>query len=98
MAQQLNCPNCGAPLGISDKCEYCGTHFVDMTMDMEKPFYIKIRHNGMLFIDKVMMQSFQRDIIPNGIDLYSENVGYIDFRMPEITYNIELTSLGVNLG
>lgn len=25
MAEKYNCPNCGAPIGHSDKCEYCGT-------------------------------------------------------------------------
>lgn len=25
MAKKYNCPNCGAPIGYSDKCEYCGT-------------------------------------------------------------------------
>ena len=94
MAQELNCPNCGAPLGLSDRCEYCGTTFIDCTMDTEKPFYIKVRHNGALFIDKVMMQSFQKDIMPNSINLYSVNGRYVDFKMPEITYNIELMSLG----
>ena len=98
MTSQLNCPNCGAPLGLSDRCEYCGTTFIDCTMDTEKPFYIKVRHNGALFIDKVRMQSFQKDIMPNSINLYSVNGRYVDFKMPETTYNIELMSLGVNNG
>ena len=25
MSEKYNCPNCGAPIGYSDKCEYCGT-------------------------------------------------------------------------
>lgn len=25
MKKDYNCPNCGAPIGYSDKCEYCGT-------------------------------------------------------------------------
>ena len=98
MTSQLNCPNCGAPLGLSDRCEYCGTTFIDCTMDTEKPFYIKIRHNGMLFIDKVMMQSFRKDIRPNDFCTYSWDEPCLTFRMPETTYNIELMSLGVNYG
>ena len=23
--KEYNCPNCGAPIGYTDKCEYCGT-------------------------------------------------------------------------
>ena len=96
MSNQLNCPNCGAPLGLSDRCEYCGTTFIDCTMDTEKPFYIKVRHNGVLFIDKVMMQSFRKDIIPSSIEPYPIRDRYVYFRGPETTYNIELMSLGVN--
>ena len=72
MSRELNCPNCGAPLGMNDVCEYCGTHFVDFTMDTEKPFYIKIRHNGLLYIDKVMLVHLQdrREIEP--IAYYAE--------------------------
>lgn len=25
MSENYNCPNCGAPIGYQDKCEYCGT-------------------------------------------------------------------------
>ena len=28
--KQLKCPNCGAPLQ-NNKCEYCGTIFIDTT-------------------------------------------------------------------
>ena len=27
MKRRYNCPNCGAPIGYSPKCEYCGTVF-----------------------------------------------------------------------
>lgn len=25
MSENYNCPNCGAPIGFTEKCEYCGT-------------------------------------------------------------------------
>ena len=25
MSENYNCPNCGAPIGYQDKCDYCGT-------------------------------------------------------------------------
>ena len=25
MSEGYNCPNCGAPIGFTEKCEYCGT-------------------------------------------------------------------------
>ena len=96
MTSQLNCPNCGAPLGLSDRCEYCGTTFIDCTMDTEKPFYIKIRRDGVLYIDRVKMQSFQKYIMPSSIEPYPMSDRYVYFREPETTYNIELMSWGVN--
>lgn len=37
----LNCPNCSAPI-IGDRCEYCGTQFIDCTtIRRDKPFYLK---------------------------------------------------------
>ena len=37
----LNCPNCGAPIS-GDRCEYCGTQFIDCTtIRRDKPFYLK---------------------------------------------------------
>ena len=56
----LNCPNCGSPLGVEPVCKYCGTHFIDCTIDSTKPFYIKIRHNGQIYIDKVAMERADR--------------------------------------
>ena len=37
MNKLTNCPNCGAPLGHSSKCEYCGTvfHFRDELADIK---------------------------------------------------------------
>lgn len=47
--EQTNCPNCGMPI-TSDKCEYCGTSFLDIaninTMDRCK---LRIKHNGQVF-------------------------------------------------
>ena len=25
MSENYNCPNCGAPIGYTEKCDYCGT-------------------------------------------------------------------------
>lgn len=95
MSRELNCPNCGAPLGMNDVCEYCGTHFVDFTMDTEKPFYIKIRHDGMLYIDKVRLVHLQnrREIEP--IAYFADDVSYCLHAAPTHTYSFELMSMGV---
>lgn len=80
---------------MNDVCEYCGTHFVDFTMDTEKPFYIKIRHNGMLYIDKVRLVHLQdrREIEP--IAYFADDVSYCLHAAPTHTYSFELMSLGV---
>lgn len=44
-----NCPNCGAPIN-NEKCPYCGTAIIDFAcIDVEKPFYMKIRKNGKVY-------------------------------------------------
>ena len=54
-AGSLNCPNCGAPIN-EEKCPFCGTLFVDFAaMDADKPFFMKIKHNGEVFIVKVRL-------------------------------------------
>ena len=95
MGRQLNWPNCGAPLGMNDVCEYCGTHFVDFTMDTEKPFYIKIRHNGMLYIDKVRLVHLQDRQEIDPIAYFADDVSYRINVAPTHTYSFELMSLGV---
>lgn len=97
MSRELNCPNCGAPLGMNDVCEYCGTHFVDFTMDTEKPFYIKIRHDGMLYIDKVRLVNLKDRREIETLAYYADDVSYRLNAAPSHTYSLELMSLGVPL-
>ena len=91
----LNCPNCGAPID-GDKCEYCGTHFMDCTMDAEKPFYIKIRRGNALFIDKVFLSQMQVSAYDDSC--YMDDICGRRIRFPRIhrTYSIELESLGMD--
>ena len=52
-----NCPNCGAPVE-SEKCPYCGSIFIDFAcLDADKPFYIKVKHDGKIVISKVRLTS-----------------------------------------
>lgn len=56
MKELLNCPNCGAPIE-SEKCPYCGSVFIDFaSMDMDKPFYLKIKHNGKVMTCKARIE------------------------------------------
>ena len=46
MRDDLNCPNCGAPIRATE-CPYCGTVFYDFaSLSFDKPTYIGIAVNG----------------------------------------------------
>ena len=93
----FNCPNCGAPI-TGDKCEYCGTHFIDCTMDTEKPFYIKIRVGNSIYVDKVFLRNMDREVIPGEFSIPSRCFrGLMRPTPSRITYSLELESVGVNL-
>ena len=54
-----NCPNCGAPIE-TETCPYCGTVFLDFAaMDADQPFYMKVKHDGKIYILKVKMTSME---------------------------------------
>ena len=62
-----NCPNCGAPIE-TETCPYCGTVFLDFAaIDADQPFYMKVKHDGKIYILKVMMSSMELRIEPNDI-------------------------------
>lgn len=55
--KKTNCPNCGMPI-IGEKCEYCGTVFIDFAcIDTNKPFYIKVRHGDKILRAKCISNS-----------------------------------------
>lgn len=67
-----NCPNCGAPID-REKCPYCGTLFIDFAaMDADKPFFMKIKHNGEIFVVKVKLNIMSMYSEP--ISLYADNM------------------------
>lgn len=67
--KQLNCPNCGAPItGI--KCEYCGTQFIDFaTIDMDRPFYIRVKQGNSLMTCKARAEEFNIRIKQDTMDI-----------------------------
>ena len=49
MAENRNCPNCGAPYDVQlNKCPYCGTSYFDLSCLQigDKPFYLKIKDSA----------------------------------------------------
>lgn len=64
-----NCPNCGAPI-TSEKCPYCGAVFMDFgSIDADKPFFLKIKHNGEFYICRVILRSTEVSV--NTSNLYN---------------------------
>ena len=71
-----NCPNCGAPIE-SEQCPYCGSVFVDFAcLDADKPFYIKVKHDGQITISRVRLASITKHI--EYVGLCIDNVPYIN--------------------
>ena len=80
-----NCPNCGAPID-SEKCPYCGTLFVDFAaIDADKPFFIKIKRNGEVFIAKVILSALT---VHNEYErLFADNRETLSIPTTDITIN-----------
>ncbi len=58
MKHMHNCPNCGAPYGLGDKCQYCGTYLLDIsTIPINEVFFLKLnvgtREKPKVIIQKV---------------------------------------------
>lgn len=68
MRNKLNCPNCGAPI-TGMECPYCGSVFYDfVTLDSEKPTYIRMAWNDQIIMSKVVMRTatinIEHDALP----------------------------------
>lgn len=66
--RDLNCPNCGAPIGVwSDKCQYCGTPFLDLTeldFDCHKKTLLRFISGGYRRIAAVQPKLLRLDSEP----------------------------------
>lgn len=85
-----NCPNCGAPIE-SERCPYCGTMFIDFAcMDSDKPFYLKIKHDGHIFITKVILRNIE--MMNEGYSLYCDYKPVIEIPVRELSMNFDIIS------
>lgn len=83
------CPNCGGAI-TSEKCQYCGTLFFDFAcLDLEKPFYIKIKHQNQIKRCKVKLTSFITKLNSNDDVCYCDNTPYYIYRNTEETIAME---------
>lgn len=73
-----NCPNCGGVID-SERCPYCGTLFIDFAcIDADKPFFMKIKRNGVISIVKVAMIGVSARSEPTY--LYADNTPYVMYQ------------------
>lgn len=69
MAKLTNCPNCGAPLGYSSKCEYCGSvvengaAFRPMEIVAIRPDMRKVEMKAMVRLDPYLDETTQARVI-----------------------------------
>jgi len=62
MRQQLNCPNCGAPI-TSEQCQYCGTLFYDFSaIEIGKPCFLKIKYGNAIMLVKAITDNVNVNI------------------------------------
>lgn len=65
MSKLTNCPNCGAPLGHSSKCEYCGTvvengaAFRPMEIVAIRPNMRKVEMKAQVMLDPCLDENVQ---------------------------------------
>ncbi len=69
MAKTTNCPNCGAPLGYSSKCEYCGsvvegnTAFRPIEILQVRPNMRKVELKALVRVDPHLDETVQVPMI-----------------------------------
>ena len=84
-----NCPNCGHCI-TGEKCEYCGTVFVDFAcISMDEPFFMKIKHKGEIRIFKVFLNSMGMRTDMGGPALYADKRPMITLLNPTTTIDME---------
>lgn len=92
---QRNCPNCGAPYKTElNTCPYCGTSYFDMSaidINEGKPFYLKIKMDGMVLTSKVVAE-------PNMEMNFTDNEIAFTGRYGKVLQKVKINrSLGIDM-
>lgn len=70
MREQLNCPNCGAPITM-EKCPYCGTLFYDFSaIEIGKPCFLKIKFDNNIMLVKAISRNVDINMNTETCDAY----------------------------
>lgn len=80
---KTNCPNCGAVM-TDDSCKFCGTIMYDFAcIDIDKPFYMKIKHDDRIFRVKARLTNCELNKSSNAENSYYDNRSYCLMRAHE---------------
>lgn len=89
--RKTTCPNCGAAIE-KDKCDFCGTVFVDMAcVDTKRPFVLKINNDGVIMITNVLLR--ESTINSEADVIYASNVPITTARHTIINMNFEVVDV-----
>ena len=70
MREQLNCPNCGAPI-TSERCEYCGSMFYDFSaIEIDKPCYLKIKYDNNIIMVRAICKAASIEVTRDTSDVF----------------------------
>ncbi|MBR5013473.1 MAG: hypothetical protein IKY16_02580 [Bacteroidales bacterium] len=74
------CPQCGAAI-TSETCPYCGAVFFDFAaIDMDQPFYIKIKRGNMIYRMKARLNMVNFEERPIITTYYADNAAVFNHR------------------
>jgi len=88
---KTNCKNCGAPMDqMLAKCPYCGTRYLDLAIDADKPFYVRVKKNDRIYEAKVMMRTLDMLTQENPIQVSAGMNNFYYAGTPSVYINTEL--------
>lgn len=88
--EELNCPNCGAPIRDVE-CPYCGTIFFDFA-DMEegKPCYLRVKINGNVCVFHAILSEFALHMTNDSTTCYYDDKPEVIISEQNYTINMGL--------
>lgn len=82
------CPQCGAAI-TDEKCPFCGVLFFDFgCIDIDKPFYMKIKHNNKVWRYKVKLTNATRSCDADDTVCYADNSHFLT--IPNYHHTIQM--------
>ena len=100
MADQRNCPNCGAPIEPFDyKCRYCGTTYLDLGVidfDRHTPFFLRIKLFGKTCVMAVQPNFLNARFERSGACLFADDHVLEDAITPKTIIDMQFESTPID--